>query len=93
MLTINIRELRIPIPTMVVVAQLVRASDCDSEGRGFESPQPPCRAGVSVPRLGLCHPNLDRRLKLIAPPLSFGQMRSGKTAGISRREFLVLESP
>ena len=26
---------------MVVVAQLVRASDCGSEGRGFESPQPP----------------------------------------------------
>lgn len=25
----------------VAVAQLVRASDCDSEGRGFESPQPP----------------------------------------------------
>ena len=26
---------------MVVVAQLVRASDCDSEGRGFEPPHPP----------------------------------------------------
>jgi hypothetical protein len=25
----------------VVVAQLVRASDCGSEGRGFESHQPP----------------------------------------------------
>lgn len=25
----------------VAVAQLVRASDCGSEGRGFESPQPP----------------------------------------------------
>jgi hypothetical protein len=28
-------------PQMVVVAQLVRASDCDSEGRGFEPPQLP----------------------------------------------------
>ena len=26
---------------MVVVAQLVRASDCDSEGRGFKSPRSP----------------------------------------------------
>ena len=26
---------------MVVVAQLVRASDCGSEGRGFESHLPP----------------------------------------------------
>ena len=26
---------------MVVVAQLVRASDCGSEGRGFEPPLPP----------------------------------------------------
>ncbi len=26
---------------MEVVAQLVRASDCGSEGRGFESPQSP----------------------------------------------------
>ncbi len=26
---------------MVDVAQLVRASDCDSEGRGFESHLPP----------------------------------------------------
>jgi hypothetical protein len=28
---------------MVVVAQLVRASDCGSEGRGFESHLPPKR--------------------------------------------------
>ena len=28
---------------MVDVAQLVRASDCDSEGRGFESPYPPLK--------------------------------------------------
>lgn len=26
-----------PIATMVIIAQLVRASDCGSEGRGFES--------------------------------------------------------
>ncbi len=32
---------------MVVVAQLVRASDCGSEGRGFESHHPPLkRKGV-----------------------------------------------
>ena len=28
-------------PKMVAVAQLVRASDCDSEGRGFEPHHPP----------------------------------------------------
>ncbi len=28
---------------MVVVAQLVRASDCGSEGRGFETHHPPKR--------------------------------------------------
>ncbi len=28
----------------VVVAQLVRASDCDSEGRGFEPPRLPTKA-------------------------------------------------
>ena len=28
---------------MVVVAQLVRASDCDSEGRGFEPPRLPTK--------------------------------------------------
>ena len=27
----------------VVVAQLVRASDCDSEGRGFEPHHPPLK--------------------------------------------------
>jgi hypothetical protein len=27
----------------VVVAQLVRASDCDSEGRGFEPHHPPIK--------------------------------------------------
>lgn len=32
--------------TMVDVAQLVRASDCDSEGRGFESPYPPLKNRV-----------------------------------------------
>ncbi len=26
---------------MVIVAQLVRASDCGSEGRGFETPHSP----------------------------------------------------
>ena len=30
-----------PSKKMVVVAQLVRASDCDSEGRGFEPHHPP----------------------------------------------------
>lgn len=29
---------------MVVVAQLVRASDCGSEGRGFETLRPPKKA-------------------------------------------------
>ena len=31
---------------MVVVAQLVRASDCDSEGRGFETHLPPKNKSV-----------------------------------------------
>ncbi len=30
---------------MVVVAQLVRVSDCGSEGRGFEPRLPPLKAG------------------------------------------------
>lgn len=33
---------------MVVVAQLVRASDCGSEGRGFETPQPPSKKDEKV---------------------------------------------
>lgn len=32
---------------MVVVAQLVRASDCDSEGRGFEPPRLPQKFSVN----------------------------------------------
>ena len=32
---------------MVVVAQSVRASDCDSEGRGFEPHHPPKQAAKS----------------------------------------------
>jgi hypothetical protein len=32
---------------MVVLAQLVRASDCGSEGRGFESRIPPEKAGFA----------------------------------------------
>ena len=37
----------------VAIAQLVRASDCDSEGRGFESPYPPLKNRVETSfRLG-----------------------------------------
>ena len=35
---------------MVDVAQLVSASDCGSEGRGFESPHPPHFFDVPAPR-------------------------------------------
>ncbi len=35
---------------MVVVAQLVRASDCGSEGRGFESHLPPIKKGLVLAR-------------------------------------------
>ena len=42
------REMRTEIDT-VAVAQLVRASDCGSEGRGFESPQPPLHACRETP--------------------------------------------
>jgi hypothetical protein len=40
---------------MVVVAQLVRASDCGSEGRGFESHLPPKKnpKHLLISRLGL----------------------------------------
>jgi hypothetical protein len=37
----------------VAVAQLDRASDCGSEGRGFESPQPPIRKAMSLKDLWL----------------------------------------
>jgi hypothetical protein len=37
---------------MVVVAQLVRASDCDSEGRGFEPPRLP-QAKISALKAGI----------------------------------------
>ena len=38
---------------MVVVAQLVRASDCGSEGRGFESHLPPIKKGLVLQDLFL----------------------------------------
>ena len=36
------------VPKTVVVAQLVRASDCDSEGRGFEPHHPPTYSRLSA---------------------------------------------
>lgn len=39
-------EVSLP-PEMEVVAQSVRASDCGSEGRGFEPPHPPRQKGVT----------------------------------------------
>jgi hypothetical protein len=38
---------------MVVVAQLVRASDCGSEGRGFEPHQPPANPGFIIQEAGV----------------------------------------
>ena len=38
---------------MVVVAQLVRAPDCGSGGRGFKSPHPPIIKGYSSMMNGL----------------------------------------
>ena len=35
---------------MVVVAQLVRASVCGTEGRGFESHHPPNKKGLALAR-------------------------------------------
>ena len=35
---------------MVVVAQLVRASVCGTEGRGFESHHPPNKEGLAFAR-------------------------------------------
>ena len=48
-----------PSNKMVVVAQLVRASDCDSEGRGFEPHHPPQKnpakeAGFFLPAKRIC---------------------------------------
>ena len=47
-------------PNMVDVAQLVRASVCGTEGRGFESRQPPHLQARKVLRIG----SPDLRLKL-----------------------------
>jgi hypothetical protein len=38
----------------VAVAQLVRASDCGSEGRGFETPQSP-KGLLATGDLFICH--------------------------------------
>ena len=38
---------------MVVVAQLVRAPDCGSGCRGFESPHPPCVPAEPAESMGL----------------------------------------
>ena len=40
----------------VAVAQLVRASDCGSEGRGFETHQPPCKSRCDY-ESGFCFSN------------------------------------
>ena len=37
----------------VAVAQLVRASDCGSEGRGFEPHQSPCKNPETYTRFGI----------------------------------------
>ena len=51
---------------MVVVAQLVRASVCGTEGRGFESRLPPKKMKTNPFRVGFfCTSNFDQaRLKL-----------------------------
>ena len=55
---------------MVAVAQLVRASDCGSEGRGFETHHPPeisPDTGESVAGSGLFHffPFIDQAFPLM----------------------------
>ena len=53
---------------MVVIAQLVRASDCGSEGRGFEPHFPPLREAnfyleiclSSFYQFNVCHPHTFR---------------------------------
>ena len=52
---------------MVDVAQLVRASDCGSESRGFKSPHPPCfawRPLVDAPTVFFTAPGNNQHLVL-----------------------------
>ena len=42
-----------PLKQMVIVAQLVRASDCGSEGRGFETPHSPWNEKEAQSMIGL----------------------------------------
>lgn len=48
---VSLHPLLMKVRNMVVVAQLVRASDCGSEGRRFESGHPPKTPAVSKGRL------------------------------------------
>lgn len=43
--------------TTVVVAQLVRAPDCDSGGRGFEPPHPPHKSLLFIQQEAFFYPN------------------------------------
>ena len=57
---------------MVVLAQLVRASDCGSEGRGFEPHTPPKTPDKQLfVRSFLCSNRKYQKFKLINPP-NFG---------------------
>ena len=54
---------------MVVLAQLVRASDCGSEGRGFEPHTPPKTPDKQLfVRSFLCSNRKYQKFKLINPP-------------------------
>ena len=54
---------------MVVLAQLVRASDCGSEGRGFEPHTPPKTPDKKLfVRSFLCPNRKYQKFKIINPP-------------------------
>ena len=66
---------------MVVVAQLVRASDCDSEGRGFEPPRLPTKRTKQYFALVLFFYNIIQRsfkacnFSLVISQFKFTQIR------------------
>src|SRR5438270_260605 len=64
----------------VALAQLVRASDCGSEGRGFKSLKPP-QATIRVREEALGRPGVLRRIYLPAPVVR-AVLRGGWTGAV-----------
>jgi putative endonuclease len=69
---------------LVTVAQLVRASDCGSEGRGFETPQSPPLAAVALAKAAIFFKPFPVWYVYILR-FANGQMYKGCTIDIDRR--------